>query len=611
MSDRCFAHLSLSAREAYLDTLNPGADISHRGTAFTVDLLNALTNALWATNRQCVIVGHASFTEARFIGDAGFYGAQFTGDIWFTEAEFNGDADFAEARFSGDAEFTGATFARTARFSTAKFTGPASFDGATFTGTAAFDSARFNDVATFSGASFTNVAAFTDAEFGGIAWFSGARFIDAAVFSDAQFTDVAWFGGTHFTGDATFNHAQFAGDSAFGQAQFAGGAEFGGAQFDKGGRWGPIACAQTVTLNEARFAEPITMEIEATDLNCTRTTWAGTATLRVRHAWVDLTDAVLTAPVAVTAHPTPFIPRRSDDADCSGVDVNISVVRIMSVRGVDTAHLTLTNVALDGCQFIGAFHLDQLSLGGQIAFAQPPTGWHRHGPLPARWSRRRTLAEERQWRQRTGAHGWRPRSDAHSTPSGRPPIPPPEPAPAPQPDELAGTYRALRQALESRGNAPGAADFYYGEMEMRRHDLTNTRVERAILAAYWLLSGYGLRASRALIALLLIMTATVLAILLIGLPSTTPEPVATGTAQPGGQITLHTTTPGAVLPPWAQRMSDDRLATTVPVVLDAVIFRAADTNLTPAGIYLDMFARLAEPSLLALAVLAIRGRVKR
>jgi hypothetical protein len=44
------------------------------------------------------------------------------------------------------------------------------------------------------------------------------------------------------------------------------------------------------------------------------------------------------------------------------------------------------------------------------------------------------------------------------------------------PAQLALVYRALRKALEDGANAPGAADFYYGEMEMRRHDHVGTLV---------------------------------------------------------------------------------------------------------------------------------------
>ncbi|MET9664984.1 hypothetical protein ABZY19_06385 [Streptomyces sp. NPDC006475] len=51
-------------------------------------------------------------------------------------------------------------------------------------------------------------------------------------------------------------------------------------------------------------------------------------------------------------------------------------------------------------------------------------------------------------------------------------------------------------------------------MEMRRHDRDRTRGEHALLAAYWALSGYGLRASRALGWLVAAMAATVLVMML-------------------------------------------------------------------------------------------------
>jgi hypothetical protein len=69
-----------------------------------------------------------------------------------------------------------------------------------------------------------------------------------------------------------------------------------------------------------------------------------------------------------------------------------------------------------------------------------------------------------------------------------------------QPENLATLYRALRRGLEDQQNAPGAADFYYGEMEMRRLSSTATRSDRFVLWVYWLFSGYGLLTSRALVA---------------------------------------------------------------------------------------------------------------
>lgn len=50
---------------------------------------------------------------------------------------------------------------------------------------------------------------------------------------------------------------------------------------------------------------------------------------------------------------------------------------------------------------------------------------------------------------------------------------------------------------------------------------------------------------------------------------------------------------------------------SVQVVLNSVIFRAGGQSLTTAGTYIEMTSRLIEPGFLALALLAVRGRLKR
>ena len=156
---------------------------------------------------------------------------------------------------------------------------------------------------------------------------------------------------------------------------------------------------------------------------------------------------------------------------------------LKSLRGSDAANLSITDVDLSQCRFAGARLLDQLRLEGRCMFDHPPrgvrTGWA--WPPAWRWSSRQSIAEEREWRATTPKYaGWRDSSSAQIAEVG--------------PERLAGLYRQLRKAQEDAKNEPGAADFYYGEMEMRRHATTTPAGERAILWLYWLISGYGLRA---------------------------------------------------------------------------------------------------------------------
>ncbi|MFD4023213.1 pentapeptide repeat-containing protein [Streptomyces sp. NPDC058576] len=547
----CLAHLTDTTRTDYLTGLAPGADIDHRGTPFTQDLLEDLLHALHDPSTGKRRLGRALFIGAQFFGEANFIGAQFSGNAQFHGVQFFGDARFSRAQFLGDASFVEAQFSRRAMF--------------------------------------------VDAQFSSDARFSGTRFSANAVFVEAQFSSDAWFVGTKFSGAARFDRTHFEGASDL----------------------GPLVCAGQVVLSGAVFVPPVTLEIAAREVVCERTRWESTATVRVRYATVDLSHAVLTAPAAVITHTAPFThagrtvgedlltgpvtpPRSSDRA------------RVVSVQGVDAAHLVLTDTDLTDCLFSGAFHLDQIRLEGRTTFAPAPTGWHRRSTRPGRFTRRRVLAEEHHWRAYTAGqpalsagedpepHLWRP--GPHHT----------GPARTPGPEDVAALYRQLRKAFEDGKNEPGAADFYYGECEMRRHDPTGTtKGERRLLWWYWLLSGYGLRAWRAFTWLLAAMSLTVLFLMGFGLPTNAPDPATSGTLN-GSKISLNTSTPTPALHGGLpQRMTWARAEKATRVAVNSVVFRSSGQNLTTAGTYIEMTSRLLEPTLLALGVLAIRSRIKR
>ncbi|MFE6780659.1 pentapeptide repeat-containing protein [Streptomyces sp. NPDC057680] len=661
----CLAHLTDADRGAYLASLTPGASIDHRGTTFTGSLLAALLNALRdpATGNTCL--GTARFERATFTGHARFEWASFTGHALFESATFKDHAGFGSATFECDARFESATFERDARFGSATFErdarfgwatikgfagfkratfkgdagfgwatfkshagfdratfkGGAEFGVATFESYAEFESATFESYARFAPTTFKNMAMFERATFEGYAWFMSAIFKDYAGFESATFERDARFESATFRGRARFESATFRGRARFESATFKHDARFESATFErdagfesvaferdaafelaafvKADRFGPLTCAGRVGLSGAAFGGPVTLSIAAHRLECRRARWSSTAEIRLRYATVDFAHAVFEYPLTIAAEPDPFVlPAGQQLPEALFASAPDPGVRVASLRGVDAAHLVLADLDLAECLFTGTVHLDQLRLEGACTFdtAATTVRWRRWPPI--RFTPRRVLAEEHHWRaSRPGAvRGW----NVAVFGAGRA-----------GPLQLAPVYRALRKGFEDGKHEPGAADFYYGEMEMRRHAGDIPRSERGLLTAYWALSGYGLRASRALTWLGAAMLLTIVLLMAVGLPKDTPKQTATGTLPAAGGTVTFEIDKDDPRNPTGNRLTGERFEKALNVTLNSVVFRSSGQDLTTAGTYIEMTSRLTEPVLLGLAVLAIRNRVKR
>ncbi|KUN17782.1 hypothetical protein AQJ23_40675 [Streptomyces antibioticus] len=455
---------------------------------------------------------------------------------------------------------------------------------ATFEGDAEFRSATFKGDAEFGSATFST-AMFGLATFEGDAWFASATF------------STAMFGLATFKDDAEFRSATFKGDAEFRSATFERTAVFESATFLTADQFGPLRCAGRLVLSGAMFGSPVTLSIAARRVECRRTRWSSTAELRLRYATVDFAHAVFEYPLTIAAEPDPFVLNNgqplAEDLFPSAYNPG---VRVASLRGVDAAHLVLADLDLWECLFTGTVHLDQLRLEGACTFNTAPPAVHWRRWRPVRFTERRVLAEEHHWRasQPGAVPGWVPGT-------GR----------AAGPLQLAPVYRALRKAFEDGKHEPGAADFYYGEMEMRRHADDIPRSERGLLSAYWALSGYGLRASRALAWLGAAMLVTILLLVAFGLAQDTPKQTATGTVPAGGGTVTFEIDQDDPQNPTGNRFTGERFEKALNVTLNSVVFRASGQDLTTAGTYIEMTSRLTEPVLLGLAVLAIRNRVKR
>ncbi|WP_405594066.1 pentapeptide repeat-containing protein [Streptomyces sp. NBC_01410] len=602
----CLAHLADADRDAYLAGLTPGTDIDHRGTLFSQPLLAALLGALRdpATGHprfgvarfgSATFQGRAWFVSATFEGRAGFRRATFEGDAEFGSATFKSIAWFVSATFEGTAGFSPATFEGDARFESATFKGDAGFGSATFQGEARFDSATFKDIAGFNSVTFEGAGRFGSATFKSIAWFESATFRGTTRYGWRPIEGSAWFDSATFEGDARFESASIEGSARFESATFQGIAGFesatieGAAWFESATFQG-IAGFESATFKGAAWFDSATFQSDAGFESATH----------LRYATVDFAHAVFEYPLTIAAETDPFVlPDGRPVAEQALAGAPDATVRMASLRGVDAAHLVLADVDLSGCLFTGTVHLDQLRLEGTCSFDKVPprTHWRRWRPI--RFTQRRTLAEEHHWRasQPTAVGGWNVAvfGAGHVGPA-----------------QLAPVYRALRKAFEDGKNEPGAADFYYGEMEMRRHDRTGTTsAERGLLHGYWVLSGYGLRASRALGWLAAAMLVTIVLLMGFGLPRDSPKQQATGTVPPGGGKVTFEIDKADPQNPTGERFTGERFEKALNVTLNSVVFRSSGQDLTTVGTYIEMTSRVTEPVLLGLAVLAVRNRVKR
>jgi hypothetical protein len=528
----------------------------------------------------------ASFRDATFGARSTFHGAVFGDAAHFDRATFGGKAGFTDATFQDNASFAKATFAENARFDRARFRHRANFGGASFGSGVSFRKAGFGQVAKFLSATFAGEASFRDAVFGDEAGFDEARFGAGisfrdtafgrlASFSRATFGDRAWFTGAGFEhgarfaaatfeGRSRFDKVTFAGRAAFDDSRFVGSVSFEGARYDdvsfrfavfeQARRVGPLSATRMVTLDRASFSQLADFELGAPLLSLAGTRFQEGVNMRVEAGEVAFDSADFGGPSIVLA------PRSAGEP-----------ARVVSLRGANVAQLTLSNLDLSACRFAGAHNLDGLRLEGEPRFGRAPGGFL--------GTRRQMLAEEQEWRagreKRRRARRWGPPAAVvfPLEKLGR--------IEQLKPESLASLYRGLRKGREDNADAPGAADFYYGEMEMRRHAREGgSRTERAILTLYWLVSGYGLRASRALVALLATIVVFALLFWSVGFD---PRPTFTRSLLFSAGSTSS-------------------------------LFRVPETpgtSLTEVGEALQIALRLLGPLFFGLALFSLRGRVKR
>lgn len=581
----CLAHLTGADLGRALDAIHPGADIDMRGVPFTPELLNVVLRALSEPD-----------SGPRF-GRAQFQGARFP-QVDFTAVEFTGACSFSGAVFTETATFD-CTFGADVWFGPSS---PELFKGATFAKSAWFHNVVFSGDAHFGGTrlvpqgvEFDQRASFLGCEFQKAADWNGVSFGRQTRFDDALFNEGAQFSGARFSGDVTFADSTFVAAADFRKVTFAA---------PEGTQLGPFT-ARELDLREIRSHGPLTIrcggltKITAANVQCagnlnlqldgditidaSAIRSAGDLTLTYQEGDLTLTGAAFDTPSTISS-PDP-----------------LSTPRLLALEKVDATNLTLalTGLRLTACRFKDCHNRDKLRIEGPLRFASTPD----HGL----WTNRYVLAEEHKWRATFDRRpsGWFP--GRCRRPNEAPPAPAghgrTSRAARDEAAQIQSIYRDLRKGREDAKDEPGASDFYFGEMEMRRMAAAQRSWERVLLTAYWAVSGYGLRATRALATLTLVLALATLGFATIGFaPSTQTayQPVTTTPPIAYRQVSQPGPKPG-----WVAAIDQSVDSAT------ALLRQNTPRPLTTTGRVIEILLRLLGPLLLGLAVLALRNRVKR
>ncbi|WP_116200507.1 hypothetical protein [Amycolatopsis circi] len=278
------------------------------------------------------------------------------------------------------------------------------------------------------------------------------------------------------------------------------------------------------------------------------TTFAVQSSLVLEHADLILEKARFAAPATIDSR---------------------SICRVRSLSGTDVTNLTLAAVSLGTCLLSDVYNLDKLRFeAGSFPWTPHRFRISRRWPWVLKRAKRRIVAEEAAVRTDSASGAdWAPLLQDLTASVG--PI---------DAKDAARVYRQLRKAREDAKDEPNAADFYFGEMEMRRRATPRRSAEGLVLRLYWLTSGYGLRGWRAVgcLAVLMLACATLMN--------------RYGFADP------HT---------WSASLVHVADAAT------KLIGGSTSDRLTGWGVAIQILVRLSGPVLLGLAILSVRGRTKR
>jgi hypothetical protein len=512
----CIAHAPEPFLSDWIRKRKPGMALDLRGVPLNSELFDQILAAYRDTDGW-IKIHEMRLQNSIFDDPISISHISVEKGLSIANAHFNGglSVDYAQIKAGIDATLT--DFHDKLQIADSKLSGRNEFGLCKTSGAILFARVTGNNF-TFSNAEFGGkLAVFVEFDFD-TAWFDETNFVCRANFQSIQNNGQFFFHSTKFRQgffmeDVAIYRANFL-DTVFeGVCTFSGISatelRFIDIEFPQPSSVGPIM-VDFAAFNRCLFNHRVEMTVLGAELDFSGCNFRQGATIAGKYAKASFENARFGAESTIMSVNkvswTSALGIKIEGREISFDETKLrsrckdTRFKIASFRGVDVSRLLLVNVSLEPCLFAGSYNLDKLRIESPKPFADTPFGFRTGFGWPPvwRWTRRQCLAEEYQWRSTL------------SKPFGtRPEVKPPKFMGSERQrkmetldaERLSSIYRSLRKSLEDGKNEPGAADFYYGEMEARRRSTATPRVERAIIWLYWLISGYSLRGTRSFICL--------------------------------------------------------------------------------------------------------------
>lgn len=551
-----------------------------------------------------------AFEDSAFMTELRFQEMTINAAIAVTATHHEGPITFKRSTVNASISVQGAT-ACDILLDEVTANAPVSINNTTLRGLLSFRRGTYNETlsvqrSTFRTADLTEISAYaaldiTDVTFEENVHLDGGAYHGTVSFKKLIFREDTVFNTSRFAGPVVFEDLTFQGRVEFRDVLFRDSVSFINVVFEKPVSFQRAQFCADVRFERVSFRDDVDSDLAAVEVSFQKALFSGQVSLRFGWADVVFEESDFPGPTRLGTSwlSYPLTGALVQSLEMAGKTVDDRRPTLLHLTGSNVSNMVLTDLDLKYCRFAEANNLDRLRIEQADPFSLTPHGWRfsRSKPFLAVWTSRRAIAEEHYWRI---ANSVGVRKEGWLAPSGggdlRELVTPAE--------SIQQIYRDLRKGREDQKDEPGAADFYYGEMEMRRH-ATQSWIERRVLDLYWLSSGYALRAWRSLMALIALLVVASIIFTAQGFDRNGGTSFRASRVQPDGQLVYVNYALPA--PP-----HDFGAAFTYSIESATSLLSSPQSRpLTAIGEGTEFALRLLGPALLGLAVLSLRGRIKR